>query len=329
MFHSAALKLTLWYLGIIMTLSICFSVIIYNLSSNELLGSNRRQDFYLNDRLPGSNFTNFSRLRSQDLSDALHKLRSNLIIFNLLVVAAGGVASYALARRTLEPIEEALEAQKRFTGDASHELRTPLTVMQTENEVALRDPSLTKQAAIDQLGSNLEEVAKLKALSDGLLKLASIESAGAELAPVAIKPIVQAVLERWQPAADDKKVELTNQITNFKVLGDRESLTELVSLLLDNAIKYSRPGSRITLSSARDGKSGRILIKDNGEGIKAEHLPKIFERFYRADPARSTSGGYGLGLSIAKRIVELHKGSIEVSSAPGKGSTFTVSLHTA
>src|SRR5439155_20050798 len=126
------------------------SLVIYQISHNERISHSRRQDFFLNHRLPERNFTSFDQLRNQDINDASHKLKSNLVLFNLLVLAAGGAASYALARRTLEPIEDALEAQKRFTGDASHELRTPLTIMQTENEVALRDPKLSRQDAIAQ-----------------------------------------------------------------------------------------------------------------------------------------------------------------------------------
>jgi len=304
-------------------------VVIYNVSGNQLLNNNRRQDFYLNDRLPLPNFNNFNRLRDQDVSDALKELRSNLVFLNLMVLVAGGVASYALARRTLVPIEEALESQKRFTGDASHELRTPLTVMQTENEVALRDSGLTKAQAVQQLKSNLEEVAKLKALSDGLLKLAGTDNSSLSLEPVAIKPVVALAVERWQAAAKLKEIKLESSVPNFKLLGDKESLIELLSVLVDNAIKYSSPGSQVTISALKEGKMAKLIVKDTGSGINAYHLPKIFERFYRADSSRSGGEGYGLGLSIAQRIVELHKGSIDVSTEEGKGSTFTVHLHTA
>lgn len=329
MFHSAALKLTLWYLGIIMVLSLCFSVIIYNLSGNELAASSRRQDYFLNDRLPRLNFNNFDQLRNQDIADARRKLRDNLVLFNAMVLIAGGAASYALARRTLEPIESALESQKRFTGDASHELRTPLTVMQTEIEVALRSPSLTKAEAVGQLRSNLEEVAKLKALSDGLLKLASMDKDGLAMRPVSLKKILETVVDRWQAKAEEKDIKLIDSVTDLLVKADPDSLAELLSLLVDNAIKYSAKGATVKISSQRVNKETLVHVIDDGAGIAAEHMPKIFDRFYRADAARSGSNGYGLGLSIAKRIAELHGGSISVRSQKGKGSTFTVHLESA
>jgi len=324
MFHSAALKLTLWYLIIIMALSIAFSVAIYHLSSDELFRNNQRQTYFLNDRLPQRNFNSFTYLRQQDLDDAMRHLRGNLLLFNLMVLIGGGAASYALARRTLQPIEDSLESQKRFTGDASHELRTPLAVMQTENEVALRNPKLTKQEAVDQLKSNLEEVAKLKMLSDGLLKLSSFDSTTPLETVVDMKDVAAEAAARWEKAAAAKKIKLTSNLSSGKVRGDSDSLIELLSVLIDNAIKYNQKGGEVIISTGRRGRNIVCTVADKGKGIAAADLPKVFERFYQAESSRSGSDGYGLGLSIAKRIAEVHNGVIEVRSAPNKGSTFTV-----
>jgi two-component system sensor histidine kinase CiaH len=329
MFHSAAVKLTLWYLGIIMVLSISFSVAIYNLSRNELIQNNRRQNFYLNDRLPSPNFNSFNNLRQQDVSEGLRNLKGSLLVFNLMVLLAGGAASYALARRTLEPIEEALESQKRFTGDASHELRTPLTVMQTENEVALRNSNLSKKEAVEHLKSNLEEVAKLKMLSDGLLKLASFDNDKALTTAVDMKAVASEALKRHKKIAEAKNIKITNSISSQSVMGDFESLVELTSILLDNAVKYSKEGTEVIIAGQSRNKVAHLSVADQGFGITKKDLPKIFDRFYQADMSRSGKAGYGLGLSIAKRIAEVHNGSIEVSSAPSKGSTFTLLLPTA
>lgn len=326
MFHSAALKLTLWYLAIIVALSITLSLIIYNLSRNEIINTDRRQNFFLNDRLPTRNFNSYNILRNQDVEEALKRLRGNLVLFNLMIFIVGGAASYALARRTLEPIEQSLESQKRFTGDASHELRTPLTVMQTENEVALRNPTLTKKDAIKQLKSNLEEVAKLKKLSDGLLRLASFDSALSLDNSVKIKPVIKEAVERWRKIALSKKINIKLDVDDLAVKGDRDSLIELMSVLIDNAIKYSSARSTITVSAHKKNKGVQINVSDSGQGIDARDLPKIFERFYQTESSRSAQQGYGLGLSIAKRIVEVHRGTLGVSSAPGKGSTFSVQL---
>jgi signal transduction histidine kinase len=326
MFHSAAIKLTLWYLAIILSLSIAFSAAFYHLYRQQLLTSNNRQTYFLNHRLPQPNFNSYNDLRQLDVEDSLQQLRGSLAAFNFMVLIAGGAASYGLARRTLQPIEEALESQKRFTGDASHELRTPLAVMQTENEVALRNPRLSRQQAVSQLKSNLEEVAKLKMLSDGLLRLASFDSSTELDSTVDVSEVVAEAVSRWQKPAEVKGVRITTEVSPATVRGDRESLIELVSILLDNAIKYSSSGGEVKITTSRRGRSVLIGVADKGQGIKAGDLPKIFDRFYQADTARSGQHGYGLGLSIALRIAEIHHGAIEVKSTVRKGSTFTVVL---
>jgi len=328
MFHSAAIKLTGWYLIIIMALSIGCSLTIYHFSSDELARDNRRQAFFLNNNLPGPAFQNFAQLRATQLSDSRGHLKTNLIAFNFLVLAGGGIASYALARRTLQPIEESHEAQKRFAADASHELRTPLTAMQTEIEVALRNPKLTKQQATNHLRSNLEEVAKLKTLSEGLLKLASQESKAHLDQVVNLKDVVRDATDRLSKVAKAKQVNITAEIADINVWGDQPSLGDLAAILLDNAIKYSAPKSKILIKTGVEAKSGYLQIVDSGVGIEAANLPRIFDRFYRADTSRSKDGanGYGLGLALAKKIADMHHGSIEVESTPGRGSAFTLHL---
>jgi two-component system sensor histidine kinase CiaH len=327
MFHSAALKLTVWYLAIIMFLSIGCSLALYRVYSNDLYSNAQRQLGYVDRSLPDS-FPGYRQFKDRLLDVDLGHLKANLVVFNLGVLIVGGAISYALARRTLQPIEEAMEGQKRFTGDASHELRTPLAVIQTENEVALRDPSLSKKQAVDLLKSNLEEVGKLKALSDGLLRLASADNQQEEFQSVSLKKVASQAIERWQKAATDKAMKISTDLKNVSVMGDHDSLIDLVSILLDNAIKYSPEKTQIKVETGAKDKSAWIKITDQGPGIKASELPHIFERFYRADQARTKSGtnGYGLGLAIAKKIAETHGGSLEVSSTLGQGSVFTVRL---
>jgi two-component system sensor histidine kinase CiaH len=326
MFHSAAIKLTLWYLAIILALSVSFSLVVYNASSHELM----RPETTPVIRIVGNDTTGFRAwddVRSAELSTGLQRVKGDLILFNLLVLVAGGIFSYYLARRTLVPIEEALETQRRFTGDASHELRTPLTVIQTENEVALRNPKLTRNEAVDLLKSNLEEVAKLKALSDGLLRLSGLDNQ-LENKTLAVKGIVAEAVSRWEKPAEKKKISIEADIKDSKVRGDRDSLVELVSILLDNAIKYSPEAGQVKVSSVKKDSGTAISVEDQGEGIKSTDLTHIFERFYRADRSRSKQQipGYGLGLAIAQKIAEAHAGHIEVQSEVGKGSTFTVYL---
>lgn len=325
MIRSATIKLTLWYLMLIMALSIGFSVMLYHVSSQELeRGVPPRPGLLLRELQPGS----YEQFREVQLGSSRSHLRGDLVLFNLAVLILGGGLSYALAIRHIRPIEDALTAQSRFTADASHELRTPLTAMQTEIEVSLRDPKLTKEETRELLESNLEEVGKLRVLSDSLLRLAQGNGKDLELKPVALDGVAEEAIARFAKAAKAKSIKVHNQVKASEVMGDHESLVEVMAILLDNAIKYSDKQTSITLSSETHGKYGLLSVKDEGQGLKASDIPHIFERFYRADTSRSKQRveGYGLGLSIAKQIAAAHKGEIEVESAPGKGSTFTVKV---
>jgi signal transduction histidine kinase len=327
MFHSAALKLTMWYLAIIMAISLVFSVSLYRVSSEDLDRNVNRQVGYFNKLLAPDQLGDYRDLRSAQLSEDLDHLRGNLILFNLLVLVGGGAASYWLARRTLEPIEKALENQTRFASDASHELRTPLTAIMTENEVALRNKNLTKTGAVDVIKSNLEEAAKLKSLSEGLLRLSNGELSH-DTSPVSLKHVVDEALSRYAKAAQHNKIKFSNRVSNTSVIGDKDSLIDMISIFVDNAVKYSPAGGSIEINAGRHNKNIVTRIADTGSGINMSDLPHIFDRFYRADSARTkdSRGGYGLGLAIAKKIAEAHGGHIEVSSEVGKGTTFSVFL---
>ena len=331
MFHSAALRLTVWYLAIIMSVSLIFSGLLYHVSSADLAHNINRQLGYFDNFLGPGDFDNYTALRQRQLSEDTRHLKGSLALFNLAVLVGGGAASYWLARRTLLPIEDALTAQSRFAADASHELRTPLTAIQTENEVALRNPALKKSEAITLLRSNLEEIAKLKTLSEGLLKLANNSGRVNNVQPVALKEAVDGALDRLAKTAELKKVKVSDHVGGLKVIGDAGSLSELFYILIENAIKFSPRGSTVKLESSKHHHVVSLKVSDNGPGIKASELPMIFERFYRADVSRTkqADGGYGLGLAIAKKIAEAHGGHIEVKSTLGKGSAFIVHLPSA
>ncbi len=327
MIRSAVLRLTLWYLAIIMALSVGFSFFLYRVSADELnRGFHHQAVVY---------FTQFGIISPQpqreiELSEGRTHLRNDLLLFNLIILLIGGATSYVLARRTLHPIEEALDSQSRFTADASHELRTPLTAMQTEIEVALRDKQLTKGEAKQLLKSNLEEVAKLRALSDGLLRLARQDNQLLD-GQADLRKVATAAISRARPLLAAKSMELQDQIPKVQVKGDEQSLIELMVVLLDNAIKYSDPSKKIILQAVAHSHHVDLKVIDEGYGIKAADLPHIFDRFYRSDASRSKkqTEGYGLGLSIAQKIADLHGGSIEVQSKLGQGTTFVVRLQSA
>lgn len=332
MFRSTTIKLTGVYLSIIMVISLFFSANLYTLAVRELEQGFKRQATVIEQVSPTDPFGDSNeilRQRDQAFRSAKTHIKEQLLVVNLVILAGGGVFSYLLARRTLRPIEEAHRAQKRFTADASHELRTPLTAMQTEIEVALRDPKLSKTEAKSLLQSNLEELAKLRQLSDGLLRLARLESHSLPKRRLVVANVVKAAIQANQTLANQNRIKLESQPGDeLHVMADKASLIELLSILINNAIKYSPPNSTVGLSYQRHGKEVIIKVADEGIGISPLDLPRIFERFYRADQSRSKQQvtGYGLGLPIAKDLAEMHDGFITARSTLNKGSTFEVHL---
>lgn len=327
------LRLTLWYMLIVMGISLAFSIAIYKVSFNELDRGFRRQPvvYIMNGNGDLMQKNGLEKERAARINEIDQNIRSYLFYLNLIILLLAAFASYFLAKKTLQPIEDMAELQSRFTGDASHELRTPLTAMETEIEVALRDKNINLSEAKTLLRSNLEEIEKLKSLSNSLLKLAQYQKNDNELAKENsnLKNVIQEAVRKVSRTADARNIEIINDLNEISVVGNEQSLIELFTILLDNAVKYSHNKSKIELSSAIQGKHAIVSVKDHGLGIKASDLPYIFNRFYRADLSRSKQSipGYGLGLSIAKKIVDLHKGSIEVESQPGKGSEFKVRLY--
>lgn len=329
MFHSALVKLTLLYVLIVMIISISFSVVLFNVSSRELGRGLGNQTQKLRNMPPFSNpfVDELERIRDEQIDESAQNLKLNLIYFNLIIFVSATFGCYFLAKISLRPIESAMEAQNRFTADASHELRTPLTAMRSEIEVNLRDKNLTISEARALLKSNIEEINKLEYLSSALLKLAKVDNEDKKnFKEVDLAKIAESAINKVNKLADKKSIIISANLKSAKTLGDEASLTELFVILLDNAIKYSPKGSRITIEIKKSDKHLEIVVSDHGMGIKASDLPHIFSRFYRADISRSKEkvDGYGLGLSIAKRIAELHGAKISATSVPGKGSQFTV-----
>jgi uncharacterized repeat protein (TIGR03803 family) len=242
-------------------------------------------------------------------------------------IFSSAVLGYFLAGRTLRPIQEMLHEQHRFISDASHELRTPLTSLKSAFEVYLRNRKRTKAEADQLVTESIGEVDKLKMLSDSLLSLAHYELPERPLfTTISSKDIVEFAYKRIKNMAEQQHIRFEFPDTAISFQGNFDSVTDLFVILFDNAIKYSPEGSTVSIS--QEIKDGSVLfsVTDRGIGIAKSDLPHIFDRFYRADAARSRSnmGGYGLGLSIAKKIADMHNGSLRVESIIGKGTTFFV-----
>src|SRR4030043_2153657 len=247
MFHSARIKLTLWYLLIIMAISVLFSLAIYRVQSNEPERILLRQRILI--ERGGSLRPGFGppELESEVLEEARNRLVLNLILINLGVLIVSGVAAYFLAGRTLKPIEEAVEDRKRFVADASHELRTPLTTMKTELEVNLRAKGLGQESK-KILGSNLEEVDKLAYLSDKLLRLSRYEQKeGLSFTSVSLKESLEEAIEKHGKLAKSKKIEIVKNLEEVNIRGDFAALVEGFGTIVDNAIKYSSKESKVNI----------------------------------------------------------------------------------
>lgn len=230
----------------------------------------------------------------------------------------------------LARIERGFDAQRRFTADASHELRSPLTRLRTELEVTLRRP----RSAGDYeraLRSSREEVERLSRLASALLTLARLDAGEppeASREPVLLGPLAEAEVRRFAPDAARKGVALVLEpAPPVAARAAPEALAVVVGNLLDNAIKFSPAGSRVSVRvSAGDG-SARITVADQGPGVPLEAVPRLFDRFYRGDASRTPAApGAGLGLAIARALVEAYGGRITVNATPGGGAAFTVSL---
>jgi heavy metal sensor kinase len=228
--------------------------------------------------------------------------------------------------RMISRLEEALRGSKQFVADASHELRTPLTVMRGELESLAQDGRLAPDTR-EALGSVLEEVERLAEIVESLFALSRLDAGEADVwQRFDLAELAATTAEQMSLLATDKNIRVECESTpGVTVLGDRARLKQVIVNLLDNAIKYTPNGGRVTLRVAREGAHAVLDVTDNGVGIPAEALPQVFQRFYRVDGSRSRElGGAGLGLSIVKSICAAHGADVEVRSTPGVGSTFRV-----
>ena len=230
--------------------------------------------------------------------------------------------------RMIDRLEDALAHNRRFSADVSHELRTPLTIMRGELEPLVESPDLPSHI-LDAIGSTLEEIQRMANIVESLLEISKLDERRPIVrAPVNLCTLVSSTVDQMQLLAEDKRLQVRTDLTEATwVQGDRVRLQQVIVNLLDNAIKYTPSGGSIRLSASTEKGRGVVEINDNGTGIPAECIPFVFDRFYRADKARSReSGGTGLGLSIVKAICAAHGGSVSLESKKGAGTKVRVEL---
>lgn len=336
LFESARFKLTAWYLLIIMAISILFSLIIYEGVNSEFVQFERLQQIReerMELGLPPLRISRYvppSLMNPAVIAEARNRLISRLVFINVGILIFAGAAGYFLAGRTLKPIVEMVDEQNRFITDASHELRTPLTALRSEIEVGLMNKNLTLKEAHHLIQSNLEEVVALQTLSESLLELTQYQNNNERelFESIELEEVMTEAIVKVNSLAKRKKIFIENSVKGMVVRGSKDRLRELFVILLDNAIKYSPHKSTVSISGKINRRFHTIMVQDSGIGIDVKDIPHVFDRFYRADTSRSKTNtdGYGLGLSIAKKIVEIHNGTINVKSTVNKGSTFIVML---
>src|SRR3989344_283417 len=349
MFQKARIRLTAWYLVIIMSISFLFSIVIYTGFDRELTRFERFQGLRQQERetlaptleqfrqereklglsvppIP----RDFSVPDPEIISEARTRLISILVLANLGILTFSAFAGYFLAGKTLRPIKKMVDEQNRFITDASHELRTPLTALKSETEVTLRSKGLTLMEAKNQLASNLEEIDKLRVLSDSLIKLTAYQKTNnnSKFVKTSVFEITNEAIKKVSPLAKQKGIRIKNDIKNISIEVERNTFGELFVILLDNAIKHNPKGTTVSLSAEKTDGQAEIMVKDNGIGIEKTDIHHLFDRFYRVEKSRTKDhvAGYGLGLAIAKEIIEKHKGSIKVESETGKGTAFVIQL---
>lgn len=246
--------------------------------------------------------------------------------------AKGTVREFAplveLLNSTFSRLESSFAQQARFTADASHELRTPITVMLTQTQTALARER-TPEEYRDSLEACQRAAQRMRRLTESLLALARLDAGEDPMRqePIDLARVARESVESVRPLAEARQVALRCDLAALPCTGDADRLAQVVTNLLQNAIQNNHAGGEVRLHGEVSSKHLRLSVGDTGDGIKPGDLPRIFERFYRADPSRSRPNGRtGLGLAISKAIIDAHHGEIRVESKPGAGSTFTIVL---
>lgn len=265
----------------------------------------------------------------RDLSPEVNMRRillTALIIVGVICSLLSFVVSFFMANWAMIPIQKAWQQQKKFLSDASHELRTPLTIIQTNLDIVRRSPDETVSCLSKWVDNIQQECIYMAKLVDSLLFLARTDSQQQTLDKqlfIFNSALMQAVVS-FETVAAEKELSLEiSEDVLIQCYGDEARIRQVIGILLDNAIRHTSAGGKILVSLVQVDTKALVTVADSGEGIESEYLEKIFDRFYQVDSSRSR-GGAGLGLALAKEIIESHGGVINVSSIPGTGTTFRI-----
>lgn len=316
LFLKAKLRLTALYILILIAVLTAFSVTLYYSFANNI------------DSVIGDKFEN-DQTQEIVVNYTLDQLRLIIFIIDGAALFIFGGMSYLLAARTLKPIKLALDREEQFSSDVSHELKTPITLMQTNLEVLLREKNLKLSDFKEIAKDNLIETHHMGNIIDQLLFLTRPKEVDLPVDQkiFSMSKLLEQAVYTFKVYAEQKKIEINCSIEDVNFLGDEQQIKRAIINLIKNAIDYNKPGGSIFISLKKEKQYLHLKVKDSGIGIAEDQIPRIFERFYQIEKSRKRKeGNSGLGLSIVKKIISMHKGKIYVQSKPGHGTTFIIIL---
>ena len=262
--------------------------------------------------------------------NGMEKATSALAVLGVIALTFAAGIGYVLSGGAMKPVREAYERQRQFAADASHELRTPLAVVLASADLLRSDTSITSPFLKQVIEDVRDEVKKMTKLVGDLLTVARTDGKANQL-KISHMDIVSAARQTvriMRPFAEKKDIVIEEVLPKkLEIYADEQKIRQLILILVDNAVKYTQEHGKIKVSLMAEKGEIHLTVADNGIGIEPEHRERIFDRFYRVDKARSRRmGGNGLGLAIARGIVEAHHGEISLESAVNEGTTFHVRL---
>ena len=310
-FHNAKIKLTAYYVAVMFCILILFtSILMFTVESRLRTSLDGKILITQSEEDPVRN-------ASDDIEAVIYTI-DGLLLF---VIA---FSSYFLAGRTLKPIKDTLDAQAKFSADASHDLRTPLAIIITESEVLLqgKDPGISEYKKV--IESNIEEAKKMNALVSDLLVIARGENSILEKERVDISALLSSIIPKMKQQIDNKRLALVQNIEkNIFVSINTKDIERIIKNILQNAINYTKAGT-IQVTLKQKDKKVVIEITDTGVGISEKDLPFVFDRFFKAEHSRNDESGSGLGLPIAKTLLDRYGGTLDITSELGLGTKATI-----
>ncbi len=264
----------------------------------------------------------------QVVQTTINRLVLVLVPIGLGALALAALGGLFMSGRAMRPVKDSFERQRTFVADASHELNTPLTLIRAGMEVLACNPDWLNRSQL--IGKLLAEADRMNALISNLLLLARLDAGKLAVAskPFDLGSLIVETVERFRERADAKEITLEVQAPDqLQARGDAERTGQILAVLIDNALRYTPPQGNVTVIGSKDRHHVEVAVSDTGPGIDPDHLPRVFDRFYRAEAARTRDGGgTGLGLSIARDLAEAQGGKVTVESAEGKGARFYLEL---